>query len=269
MPPAVKDDNPRYFDDRRPGGIIAPPMFAVSLTWRVIERLGDLMAGSEFPFAVLATQVHYSEHISFVRPVRQDEQLNITGRIASIKPHRAGTVLVMRFEAVDSRGAPVFTEHIGGMLRGVECEGPGRELPGTPMNMAPVSWPETAEESKLAVEFLFPYIYDGCANIHFPIHTSPVFAEQVGLPGIIVQGTATLALAVREITNRKAGGDSHRVKALSCRFTDMVVPDSEIIVRMANGSQTDSGLPVHFEVVNSDGRRAISHGLVILEPGGV
>ena len=30
---AIGDDNPWYFDDEREGGIIAPPMLSVALTW--------------------------------------------------------------------------------------------------------------------------------------------------------------------------------------------------------------------------------------------
>jgi hypothetical protein len=49
-----------------------------------------------------------------------------------------------------------------------------------------------------------PYVYDGCTNIYFPIHTSVGFARMVGLPDIILQGTATLAYAARELADREA-----------------------------------------------------------------
>ncbi|MEW6110922.1 MAG: MaoC family dehydratase N-terminal domain-containing protein, partial [Thermodesulfobacteriota bacterium] len=32
---AIDDHNPVYFDDEREGGIIAPPMFAVAVTWPI------------------------------------------------------------------------------------------------------------------------------------------------------------------------------------------------------------------------------------------
>ena len=43
----------------------------------------------------------------------------------------------------------------------------------------------------------------------------------MGLPGIIHQGTATLAYAVRELVNREARGNPALLKALACRFTGM------------------------------------------------
>ena len=35
---AVTDNNEVYFNDEREGGIIAPPMFSVALTWPVSEN---------------------------------------------------------------------------------------------------------------------------------------------------------------------------------------------------------------------------------------
>jgi acyl dehydratase len=45
-----------------------------------------------------------------------------------------------------------------------------------------------------------------------------------GLPGIILQGTATLAIALREIIEKEADGNSGRISSLFCRFTGMVLP---------------------------------------------
>lgn len=49
----------------------------------------------------------------------------------------------------------------------------------------------------------------------------------MGLPGIIHQGTATLAYAARELVNREARGNPALLKALACRFTGMVRPGSD------------------------------------------
>jgi hypothetical protein len=36
---AIDDNNPLYLDDKRDEGIIAHPMFAVAVTWPVIENI--------------------------------------------------------------------------------------------------------------------------------------------------------------------------------------------------------------------------------------
>jgi acyl dehydratase len=83
----------------------------------------------------------------------------------------------------------------------------------------------------------------------------------VGLPGIIYQGTATLALAVREIINREADGDPARLKSLACRFSGMVLPESHIRVECLKSRQGD----LFFQVKNQDGQKAISRGYARLE----
>ncbi len=40
---AVHDHNPLYFDDEREGGIIAPPMFNVAVTWPILQNLPQFL----------------------------------------------------------------------------------------------------------------------------------------------------------------------------------------------------------------------------------
>lgn len=262
---AIGDTNPLYFNDERPGGIIAPPLFPVAVTWPLIERIGEYIEADSFPKEVIFTQVHYTEHLRFHRPVKPGDNLNIKGTIAAILPHRAGTHVILRFDAEDAGAQPVFTEHIGAMMRGVQCADGGKggdNIPAVPRQ------PESGEvlwESKISIHPLAPYIYDGCTNIHFPIHTSVKFARQVGLPGIIHQGTGTLALAVRDIVEREAGGDPHRLDALYCRFTGMVLPGSDITVRLTGKNRMTEGTDLFFTVIKSSGERAISDGHIRLK----
>ena len=257
---AVQDPNPWYFDDERADGIIAPPMQAVALTWPIFERFHEFAPKDGFPLEAMQRQVHYTEHLIFHRPLKPGGDLIIQGRIAAILPHRAGTHVVVRLDARDAAGAQVFTEYQGGMLRGVTCgvKGKGQQsLPDVPRALAdpPVLW-----QAKIFIDPLAPYIYDGCTHIFFPIHTSRHFARAVGLPGIIVQGTATLALAAREIVNREGDGDPRKLKILSCRFSGMVLPGEEIMVRLNERRSVPGGWDLFFEVLNASGGRAVSHG---------
>ncbi len=115
---AVGDDNPLYFDDQQKGGVIAHPLYSVAVTWPVVERIGDYLDAQDFPRQVLTGLVHYTEHLKFHRPVIPGDRLAVDGRVAAILPHRAGTHIVIRLDVSDDKGNPVFTEHIGAMLRG-------------------------------------------------------------------------------------------------------------------------------------------------------
>lgn len=262
---AVGDENPRYFDDERDGGIVAPPMFSVAVTWPILERIWEYIDADRFPPELLLTQVHHTEHLVFHRPIRPGDNLTVQGRIAAILPHRAGTQVVIHFEAQDQKGQPVFTEHTGALLRGVACAGEGQgqealpKVPPGPVENRPL-W-----EAPLFIDPLRPFIYDGCTNIYFPIHTSKSFARQVGLPGIILQGTATLALAAREILNREADGDPRKLQTFSGRFSGMVQPGTEIRVVLLGKSSRPDGTDLHFSVYNAEGQPAISKGCAFIK----
>jgi acyl dehydratase len=262
---AIDDNNPCYFDDEREGGIVAPPMYSVAVTWPIAERIWDFIEGDDFPLELLATQVHYTEHLKFHRPLKPDDSLTVKGTIAAILPHRAGTQVVIRFDAEDDKGLPVFTEHLGGMMRGVKCvddNGGGKSsLPGISSFEGDS---EPLWEIPIHIDPMRPFVYDGCSNIYFPIHTSKKFARQVGLPGIIVQGTATLAFAVREIINREGGMNPLSLKSLYCRFTGMVLPGTDISVQLMKKNTKGDKKELFFSVINQEGKRAISGGYAVL-----
>ncbi|MBS3732583.1 MAG: MaoC family dehydratase N-terminal domain-containing protein [Desulfobacterales bacterium] len=262
---AISDSNEVYFNDEREGDIIAPPMFSVALTWPVSENLSDYIEADDFPAEIIPTMVHYTEHIEFCRPIMPGAKLVIRGKIAAVLRHWTGTHVILRFDAADESGRCVFIEHIGALFRGVECDGEGAGRSEVPEILRHKKNPEPADwQRRIEIDPLFTYIYDGCSNIYFPIHTSVKFARSVGLPGIIVQGTATLALAVREITNDFARGDPERIRTIACRFTDMVRPGSSISIEARSPDETSGPGRIRFDVKNENGKKAVSDGFVEL-----
>jgi len=256
---AVNDSNEAYFDDEREGGIIAHPMYTVALTWPISGNIAEYIESSKFPLDIISRQVHFTEHIEFHNPVRPGDNLTIKGRIASIAPHKAGTHVIMRYDAYDKKGVPVFTEHTGAIARGVECIGGASgtdEIPSVPDRRGGID----SRETIIPISPVAPFIYDGCTDIFFPIHTSEKFAKMVGLPGIILQGTATLAFAVKEIINMEAGGDPLKLKQVFCKFTGMVKPGTDIRLIHSAARGEKGQKDIFFNVQNSEGERAISGG---------
>ena len=265
---AVQDNNPKYFDDREAEGIVSHPLFAVSVTWPVLSRLEMFIDSEEFPKEVLLTQVHYTEHLVLHRLIRPGDELSLTGTLQALLPHRAGTHAIICLNAEDRNGDPVFTEYIGAMLRGVDC-GKGGEAGQIPLipendNAAEILW-----SSDIHIDPLRPYIYDGCSNIEFPIHTSPKFAERVGLPGIILQGTATLAYAIRELVNNEADKDPARIAEIACRFNGMIRPGTDIKVRCTGKKSHENFTDVFFEVQNCEEKKAVRAGYLKIMKRGV
>jgi acyl dehydratase len=262
---AVGDDNPRYFNDDGRQEIIAPPMLSVAITWPLVARMPEFIAAPDFPLEALATLVHYTEHLQFYRPIRPGDSLTVGGIIAAVLPHRVGTHIVIRLDGRDDAGSLVFTEHLGGLLRGVTCTDAGAGADSLPAVPSSGESDSPVWEAAIPVDRLRPFLYDGCSGIVFPIHTSRKSAHQAGLPDIILQGTATLAMAVRELTNREASGDPSRLKALACRFGAMVFPGTEIRLRLLGRRSDDTGTDLHFTVITHQDKPAIRHGYARLE----
>lgn len=263
---AVQDGNPVYYDDREKRGIAAHPMFPVSVSWPVLSRLDRYIDSKEFPMDVLLTQVHYSEHLLIHRLIRPGDALTLTGCLIALLPHRAGTHAIIAIEARDDKGGPVFTEYTGAMLRGVDC-GQGGQARAVPRVPKAGKTKSSAWTSDIHIDSLQPYVYDGCTNIDFPIHTSPKFARDVGLPGIILQGSATLAYAVREIVNKEAGMDPSRIEQIACNFTGMVMPDTRIRVYCTKKKSYPDHIDLFFCVRNGEDQKAIRNGYIKLKRG--
>ena len=259
---ALHDTNPLYFDDERPDGILAPPTFPVAVTWPIVEHLNDHLLGATLPENLLSTMVHFDESLRLHQPVRPGMHLSIQTDVAAVLPHKNGSRLFLRFRAVDQDNRSVFSEVTGALLRGVVCEGAcgsAEDLPVTPAfpeNQTPL-W-----ERNLTVDPLFPYIYDGCTNIVFPIHTSKAFAHRVGLPDVLVQGTATLGLVMREIVNAQAERDPRRIKEIHAHFSGMVLPGATIRIQLFEDHQKENTQKFYFLVLNEQKQPLIKNGFV-------
>lgn len=258
----IDDANPWHFDDTRPEGIVAPPMMTWAFTWRFSAERDRYWGDAGLPREFGGRSVHYTEDMRWTRPIRPGDRLTIEGEIVELKAHRSGTYMKTRYVGVDALGDRVFTEDIGGMLRDVRCaeelgpyvpEGPGTtfEAPGDPIRKATIP-----------IHPFAAHIYDGCADIHNPIHTSKAYALNVGLPDIILHGTATLAYAIRDITNTEGGGNPCAVRRLGCSFTGMVFMGTQIELQVLGERATDTSKEVFFQVISEDGRKAIRNGWI-------
>ena len=109
------------------------------------------------------------------------------------------------------------------------------------------------------------HVYSECARIWNPIHTDLEVARRMGLPDIILHGSATLALAVSRVVGHAAGGDPRSVRRLGGMFRGMVLMPSEIRLRLFADETTDEGRVLAWDVLNAEGSPAITKGFVVLE----
>jgi acyl dehydratase len=260
----LSDNNPWYFDDTRPEGILAHPMLAVALTWPLSADLEGAWEGGGIAPEVQARQVHYNESILWHRSMDADTHLDITGTISALASHPSGTLATIRYDARNRRGEALFTEYVTGLLRGVSLTGTERVHLDMPRPAAAPANLGGAWETVIEVGPLAAHVYDACSNISFPIHTSPAFARQVGLPATIYQGTATLGLALREILNREGDADPRVLAELHGAFRGMVVPGSAVTLSILGIGLESGRKTVYFEVKTAAGELAVRDGRAVL-----
>lgn len=262
---SIGDTNEFYINDLAVDKNVAHPMFAVVLSWPIISNLYE-QAELPYPKEIFDNLVHYFEHIEVVRLISPKEVVIIEGEIIAVLPQRSGSLLVSKFAVTDEAGNLIHTEYIGGILRGIKCQDEGK-------GMENISFLQSSEseaydwESLIHIQPELPYIYDGCNDIVFDIHTSPKFAKSVGLPNIIVQGTAILGIAISEIVKKEANNDPKKIKSISARFTDIVIPGSTIQVQATNVKNTETQTTIFFQVLNSSGKVAIRDGVIKIKKG--
>ncbi len=260
----IGDTCDAVFDDARNGGVAAPPSYCVSLEWPVVSRgRGSELLGGE-PHE-LRRGVHASQDSHFHRPIRPGDSLTTRGRYVGIRSTRAGVLLTTRLDTVDGEGRPVTTSWSRSIFRGVDTVGPNAETepaPDTPR----LTWNgNDRRRSEIFVPREMPHVYTECARIWNPIHTEREVALAAGLPDIILHGTATWALAGREVLRAYGGGDPRRLRRLYGRFSAMVIPGTSIAVEHAPaGEAEDGGRLIGFRVLNAEGQEAVSQGVAVV-----
>ena len=256
---AVSDPNPYYLDDTRQSGLIAPPTLAAAVTWPLIQNIYDYL-DLGFPAEIMFRIVHYSEQLIIERPLTPGERLSIEGQVVAVLPEKSGTHVIFKLPALDQEGGPVFTEYIGGMLRGVECTDQGRTAGQLPVIPSSSNLIEPIWEAAVPIKREDCYIYEGCADVPFPIHTSPSFARSMGLPDIIYFGIGTLARAVSALVNRELGANPTKIRHLACNFRGMVTPESFIRIQLLERKKNNGSNELFFRVLNQQNKEAVSEG---------
>ena len=244
----------RYFDTLAPDGPAPHPLFSVCYEWPVLLAV----RARATPDEVALRSVHATHDLTLHRTPRAGDTLRTTARVTGLAHRRAGTLMTVRLETVDSEGRQVTTSDYGSVYRGVGFEGEdagvgvdGRDEPGMPVG---------AVELRMGVPAGLAHVYTECARIWNPIHTDVAVARAAGLPDIILHGTATLALAVSRVL-RHAGADPRAVRRMRGRFTGMVPLPSRLTVRAA---ETPEGKAFLFDAAGEDGALVLSGGAVHL-----
>lgn len=252
----------RYLDDARPGGVVAPPGFIVSLEWPVFEAPDYLAAIGRNSGTIFLAFVHGYQDSRFYRPIRPGDRLRTAGRLTSVRSTGAGTLVTCRLSTVSAMdGIPVAESWFGSMYRGTPLLGDEREIEVVPA-LRPDAGLTSAQPQafELQIPVGLAHVYTECARIWNPIHTEREAALAQGLPDIILHGTCTWAMALQRLADHFRPDADLPLRRFAARFSRMVIPGRPVRLEFDPPRERN----VAFIVRNADGEIALSHGIAEL-----
>lgn len=251
---ALGETDPRYYDTAAPEGVLAHPLFAVCYEWPLAQPLRNLPALRP----LLPRLLHAQHDLVIHRLPRAGESLRVGARIIGVSQRSPGAFVVFRFDARDAAGDLVTTTDVGCLYRGVQVDG-GDRLPANGPAELPAHRGPLRAVGEISIAATAAHVYTECARIWNPIHTDVAYARAAGLPGIILHGTATLALSVSRVL-QGLHADPKAVRHVSCRFAGMVGLPSTLTVHAVREAAA-----VAFETRDEGGQAVITRGALALE----
>jgi acyl dehydratase len=247
---AYNDDNPAFFDSKRAGGIVAPPMYAVVMIWSSIMAV----VGDPDLKVDVVRLLHGEQDMEFLQPIRPGDKITAIAKVASIETKASGETLVIEIAAKNQAGEKVNRTLFNAFIRGGGKGG----------SDARVAEPERGEPLVTVAQQVDrdqTYRYKEASGDFNPIHVDENFAKMAGLPGIIVHGLCTMAFTSKVIIDKICGGDPLKLKRLRVRFSRPVLPGQIITTKVWPDGERDRRKVFAFETFNPEGRAVIRGGL--------
>ncbi|MGH9040920.1 MAG: MaoC/PaaZ C-terminal domain-containing protein [Acidimicrobiia bacterium] len=244
------------------GGVLAPPVFAVVPVWEAM--MGAAM--SIVPPEVIMRVVHAAQDVRIHRPLVPGDVLRSRAAPLGVQVRGTGTTLLMKTESRDTSGALVNEQYVTTFFRGVsEGDSDGAAPPEHKLTAELKATPPLAVVAA-RVDDDQTFRYADASGDHNPIHLDGDVARSVGLPGIIVHGLCTMALAGRVVVEEACAGDPERLRRLAVRFSRPVLPGQEITTRLYAAGSDPGVSRFGFETLNPEGQAVIKDGWAEVAP---
>jgi NAD(P)-dependent dehydrogenase (short-subunit alcohol dehydrogenase family)/acyl dehydratase len=240
---ATEETDPRYVGDEPTH---APPLFAVVPMMEVLmpaimdERLG----------ADMLRLVHGEQEMIFHRPLKIWDLVAPRAEIVAIEERSSGEIVKVHQRLICEGEVPVeavSTLFVRGKRReGAKAEPHERHVraPAEREILAEIKQPVSADQATR---------YAHASGDHNPIHLDAAVAQAAGLPGVILHGLCTMAMATRALIEAVAGADPARLERIAVRFVKPVLPGQVLTTRVWAEGQEDGKNLYGFETLNEAG----------------
>ncbi|GEL27104.1 3-alpha,7-alpha,12-alpha-trihydroxy-5-beta-cholest-24-enoyl-CoA hydratase [Pseudonocardia sulfidoxydans NBRC 16205] len=220
------------------------PTFATVLGVRdLVPPLGDYDG---------ATLVHAEQSVELFAPLPVAGSAEVFRTVTGMYDKGKGALVVTESEGVDPAtgdvlwrcGSSMYIRGEGGFGGASAPSGTWARPDGEPDHVVRFS---TRPEQAL--------LYRLCGDRN-PLHSDPAFAARGGFAAPILHGLCTYGFAGRALVRSLCDGDPTRFGAMSARFSAVVLPGDELVVRV----WADAPGEARFQVVRGDGTVVLDRG---------
>lgn len=248
---ATNDDNPAYGS-----GAVAPPVFAVVPAWDAIVAV----VNTTVPPVALTAMVHGEQDMHFHRPLRPGMSLLTTAALHNVRVARSTTRFTVMATSRDARtGETVVEQYATLVLLGVtggENVGPDKPSHAFPDGARP----HRVGEHRIAIGDDQTLRYRHASGDANPIHLDEDAARAAGLPGVVLHGMCTMAMAGASVVRTIAGHDPTRLRRLALRFARPVLPCSDLTTSVYDAGPAGEDRWAYAFECHSRGKRVVADG---------
>ena len=249
---ATNDLNERYLS----ADVVASPVFPI------VPAFDSFMAAAMDPelHADLLRLVHGAEEHVLYEPIKPGDTLTVSTVLESVDKKDTGETFTVKSTEANQNGTAVAEVRGTMFIRG---SGSGFR-PATAQSDE--SEREVVHEASVKVDDDQTHRYAEASGDHNPIHLDEATARMAGLPGLILHGMCTMAMATQGAVDGLAGGDPTRVKRVAVRFSKPVRPGQELTTKFWPEAGSGEATTYGFETYNPEGIAVIKSGIVEVSP---
>jgi acyl dehydratase len=193
------------------------------------------------------------QEVRLTGPLPTTGRVDVRSHIASVHQLKDNALIRLESEARDSANGHAVYELVTTWF----VRGGGRfaDAPAVPDSwVAPDRAPDHVVTYRTRADQALLYRIVGHPN---PIHSDPVFAARAGLDRPILQGPCVYGFAGRALVANVCSGDASRVRYITARFSNVVIPGQVLRVEIWD-EPTDR--TARFRVRLADGAIALDRG---------
>lgn len=251
---ATSTKNPVYLEK----STCAPPLYGIVVSRMVMQNaLLDEGLGLD-----IGRMLHAEQDNWFAGLLRIGDVVTAQAEIVSIVDTRQGEFMDLQVSCSKADNTVIYKGSSGLLIRPEGKRGEGRAKARLESDL-PHRVPRDATadfESTVRIQQDQSLRYAEASGDHNPIHKDEAFAVKVGLPGRILHGMCSMAIAQNALVDALASGQPDKLLRLRGRFSRPVLMGDSLTVRGYVLERLPEQMLVAYDVVNQAGKAIIKEG---------